>query len=143
MVADRNTYKGKVVDRASVWVCGSYLKFLPFTPKAGEIVKPEDYKHLIFTPDISDEGKERGIRVFEVAEETVSQCTGLKDCTGRVIFENDIVLVGASLFVVVWAGNRFALEAPNGVCAEITDDLRIEVKGNILEQPEIIENLQT
>ena len=47
------------------------------------------------------------------------------------------------MFVVVWAGNRFALEAPNGVCAEITDDLRIEVKGNILEQPEVIENLQT
>ena len=143
MVADRNTYKGKVVDRASVWVCGSYLKFLPFTPKAGQVIEPEDYKHLIFTPDISDEGKERGIRVFEVAEETVSQCTGLKDYTGRVIFENDIVLVGASLFVVKWVGNRFALEAPNGACAEVTDDLIMKVKGNTTEQSKVLECLQT
>ena len=143
MTADRNTYKGKVIGRGSVWVCGAYLKFLPFTPKSDYVIQPGDYKHIIFTPDISDEGKERGIRVFEVAEETVSQCTGLKDCTGRVIFENDVLLVGASVFVVVWAGNRFALEAPNGVCTEITDDLIIKVKGNILEQPEIIENLQS
>lgn len=141
MVADRNTYKGRAIDRTAVWVCGSYMKFLPFTPKSDYVVQPEDYKHLIFTPDISDEGKERGIRVFEVAEETVCQCTGLKDCTGRVIFENDIVLVGASLFVVKWEMNRFSLEAPNGVCVEITDDLIMKVKGTIVEQQETLDSI--
>lgn len=141
MIADRNTYKGRAIDRAAVWVCGPYMKFLPFTPKPDYVVQPEDYKHLIFTPDISDEGKERGIRVFEVAEETVCQCTGLKDCTGRVIFENDIVLVGASLFVVKWEMNRFSLEAPNGVRVEITDDLIMKVKGNTVEQQGTLDSI--
>ena len=143
MTADRNTYKGKVIGKGSVWVCGAYLKFLPFTPKSDYVIQPGDYKHLIFTPDISDEGKERGIRVFEVAGETVCQCTGLKDCTGRVIFENDVISVGASLFIVKWVNNRFSLEALNGVCVEITDDLIMKIKGNTLEQPETLKCLQT
>ena len=132
MAADRHTYRARAIDTSSVWVCGGYMKYAPIAPKAGET--PLEYKHLIFTPDVADEGKPRGIRVFEVAEETVCQCTGLKDVTGKILFENDIVLVGASIFIIKWDGYKFILEAPNGV--------RLDIQENMLKKGDIFENAE-
>lgn len=76
------------------WVTGSYFKHLPYTPYCmGKTPLEKEYKHLIVHEGFSDWGLPRDIAATEVDPNTVGRCTGLKDCTGQLIYRGDIIVI--------------------------------------------------
>jgi uncharacterized phage protein (TIGR01671 family) len=137
-------YKAKRLDNGE-WVEGSLVS----TPKADE-----EFKAIIiplddnggYTEGIDDEclGFEFW---YKVDENTLCQCTGLKDKNGKLIWENDIVKVRYSdgqeeISQVLWDKYGYYPWANEYQCdgcvlyCEITD---IEVIGNIFDNPEMLE----
>lgn len=94
--------------------------------------------------------------VVEVLEDTICQCTGLKDKNGRVIWENDIVngsiKRGAAFYrcLVLWNECKARFDVRALCCNfqmtldECTDDISMsgfdyEVVGNKFDNPELLE----
>lgn len=83
---------------------------------------------------------------FQVDKNTICQCTGLKDKTGKMICENDIVETQDGKAVVVWDKSEWRIKWIGELIWRKdlhywTNDngCRIEVIGNIFDNPELLE----
>ena len=85
-----------------------------------------------------------------IEEETICQCTGLKDKNGKLIFENDILSghiddefpEDETRKRVVWHENGWCTNEPGCVDYEELDDFdseNFEVIGNMIDNPELLE----
>ena len=82
---------------------------------------------------------------IEVDEESVCQCTGLKDKNGKLIWENDIILCKVGTAKVIWNRSEWRIEwLENNLWRKdlyywaVEDNQKIEVIGNIFDNPELI-----
>ena len=85
----------------------------------------------------------------EVAPSTICQCTGLKDKSGKLIWENDICIITDGIldeedgyFRLDWEIDRAMFEFEGtGICANFDNvsGYDCEVVGNIFDNPELLE----
>ena len=99
-----------------------------------------------------------GALCYEVIPETVGQYTGLKDKNGRQIFEGDIIVYGDANYVVCFDSASFGFmwqeyqgekafsyviyfdNYENGLdIDEETNQIDIEVAGNIHDNPDLVD----
>ena len=128
---NRYLFRGKLIDNSG-WVYG-----LPSYDEDGEIkeieVCSEDY-----------------IDFYLVDQSTICQCTGLKDKSGKLIFENDILSGHIDVESpedetrkrVVWHENGWCTNEPGCDDYEELDDFdseNFEVIGNKIDNPELLE----
>ena len=81
-------FRGKRTDNGE-WVYGSYAIA---THKYSLKQVGEPHKSWIITRAHGNGGWFTVVTRFPVIDETVCQCTGMKDCNGTPIFEGDIVM---------------------------------------------------
>lgn len=85
-----------------------------------------------------------------ILDNTICQCTGLKDKNGKLIFENDILSGHIDVEFpedetrkrVVWHGNGWCTNEPGCDDYEELDDFdseNFEVIGNMIDNPELLE----
>lgn len=78
---------------------------------------------------------------------TICQCTGLKDKNGKLIWENDIIKAQAGIAKVVWDKSAWRIEWIKSTIWRkdlfywaVEDIQRVEVIGNIFDNPELLES---
>ena len=89
----------------------------------------------------------------EVKKDTICQCTGLKDKSGKLIWENDIVAYWDTYSTesgyaeadcigkVVWDAETISFQVTNRLSAESYEVLdECSVIGNIFDNPELLES---
>ena len=127
------------------WVEGYYIYHIKRTIcPIGDSLKPEDEQYVIMQYAFSDWNMPRDTVVFEIDPKTICQYTGLKDKNGSMIWENDIVRIGANTLVrwsEKYAGwcliqRDWIHEHFFGEAIEAKD---CEVVGNIFDNPELME----
>ena len=130
---DRYLFRAKRIDNGE-WVCGSYV-YTFCEDKNGIVVGVKVEKHWIV--------EENGNMVL-VDEDTICQCTGLKDKNGKLIWENDVVRIKYDdvFSEVGWikysnCGVRYNFVFGTEIYS-IDDSCDIEVIGNIFDNPELI-----
>lgn len=147
---DRHICKGKRTDNGE-WVEGYYFEF---EGRSYITYLEETIIHVVYAtePSIID----FNMRAFEVDSETICRCTGLPDKNGKKVWENDIVRyrfdndIGKVFFSDFRASWSIAM-GKNGN-KHINNDLfkyvqfkyvqkenRVEVIGNIFDNPELLE----
>ena len=82
---------------------------------------------------------------YKVDQSTICQCTGLKDKNGKLIWENDIILCKVGTAKVIWNRSEWRIEwLENDLWRKdlyywaVEDNQKIEVIGNIFDNPELI-----
>ena len=132
---DRYLYRAKRTDNGE-WVVGYYVRGLDMYEK--EV-------HLIFEPTtiFYSHGETDGF--VEVDPSTLCQCTGLKDKSGKLIWENDIVtgwFDGKRItgYIMYGSNAHFFIERKGlyGIHLDNSQDW-LEVIGNIFDNPELLE----
>lgn len=140
-------FRGKRADNGE-WIRGDLIT-TPFTGK-------ETQQNIIYILDITkadydcfeDLVEDNGI--FEIAPDTVCQCTGLTDKNGRKIFEGDIVQDYPFKAVVKFGEFESQVLKNIGFNLDWFKELsyrrdlpywvdKIEVIGNIFDNPELLE----
>lgn len=127
---DRYLFRGKCIDDGE-WMSGSYYEFIG--------------KSYILKPPFASKKS-----VCVVDPSTICQCTGLKDKSGRRIYENDIMEAhlddefpeDISRFKVEWSGNGWVSNQPGCADREYISDFEtemFEVCGNAIDNPELLE----
>lgn len=118
---DRYLYKAKRKDNGE-WVVGSYIN-------GGFIIKTNHTECV------------------DIFENTICQCTGLKDKNGNLIWENDIIKTQVGTAKVVWYKSEWRIEwLKNDLWRKdlyywaVEDIQRVEVIGNIFDDKELLES---
>jgi uncharacterized phage protein (TIGR01671 family) len=128
------------------------IKFRAWVPEAESFIYTDDFTGVVDNQTILlwGYGDWRKLKV-----ECVQQFTGLKDKNGKEIYEGDIIHSLSPFFTgegtihdydddyyeVVWMEEeaRFCLKKKNGLYAYVDELIEPTVKGNIFENPEILE----
>ena len=141
---DRYLFKAKRIDNGE-WVCGSYV-YTFCEDKNRIVVGVKVEKHWIV--------EESGNMVW-VDEDTICQCTGLKDKNGKLIWENDVVEIGEhedtvnGLYKVIYCENAHCYALKRSVDFHYNfftfSDLNgfetsSKVIGNIFDNKELLES---
>lgn len=138
---DRYLFKGKRLDNGE-WVTGNLIQN-PFFKGVRSWISSEQ----------EDKTRLRSIsrtqalwNSIEVDPSTICQCTGLKDKTGKMICENDIVETQYGKAVVVWDKSEWRIKWIDDLIWRkdlhywVNDtSWRIEVIGNKFDNPELLE----
>lgn len=134
---NRYLYRAKRTDNGE-WVEGYYAVIgekVVIIEKRGE----EFY-------DIEGEKKSHGNKITEVDPSTICQCTGLRDKTGKLIWENDVVNLKNGKGVVIWDKAEWRIKWIKDTIWRKDlhfwvneDDWKCEVIGNIFDNPELLE----
>ena len=153
---DRYLYKGKIKGNLTGheeldWVIGNL------------IVEQSTGRHFIIDLSHFDENIKLCDVIIEVDQSTICQCTGLKDKNGKMIWENDIVRfqfdnddcpfpnkdtkkrigkIFFSGFRASWSiamGKAGSDRINNDLFRYVQNGNRVEVIGNIFDNPELLE----
>lgn len=80
---------------------------------------------------------------YRIVDKTLSQCTGLRDKNGKLIFEGDIIRQPDDCIgFIVWQGVSYWVESPGSHARDLEHSPyyeSVEVIGNIYENPELLE----
>ena len=147
---DRYLFKAKRADNGE-WVYGNLIW-------SDDCV--DDYRAIIIPTNNSNmftKGGAKGDLGFEnwyrVNENTICQCTNLKDKNGKLIWENDIAKdEKGNFYKSIWQDNFYkfcwvCIKSNIKVCVgnkwDLWDSIKgfeIEVVGNIFDNPELLES---
>lgn len=135
---DRYLFKAKRVYNGGKWVQGYYVKGLDMYNK--EV-------HLIFEPNTMFYSSGETDGWYKVDPTTICQCTGLKDKTGKLIWENDIIRTKVGTAKVIWDKSEWRIEwLKNDLWRKdlyywvVENIQRIVVIGNIFDNKELFES---
>lgn len=156
-------FKAKRLDNGE-WVEGYYIYHIKRTIcPLGDSVKSEDEQHVIMRDGFSDWNMPRNTVVYEIDPDTLCQYTGLTDKNGKRIWENDIVRfqfdnddcpfpnkdtkkrlgkIFFSDFRASWSiamGRKGNKRINNDLFKYVQNGNRVEVIGNIFDNPELLE----
>lgn len=139
---DRYLFKAKRIDNRE-WVIGNLITnvFFRLGQSIPYILCPDKAEYDCF----EDFTEENGI--FEVRPDTICQCTGLKDETGKLIWENDIIRTKVGTAKVIWNKSEWRIEwlkkdlwRKDLYYWAVEDIQRIVVIGNIFDNKELLES---
>ena len=146
---NRYLFRGKRIDNGE-WVEGNLIQNSDAEDGWEAIIIPAKNSNM-FTKHIKHGYGDLGYENwYRVDPSTICQCTGLKDKSGKLIFENDIMEAhidedfpeDVSRFKVEWNGKGWVENHPDCVDREYLDDFDTEhfkVVGNIFDNPELLE----
>jgi uncharacterized phage protein (TIGR01671 family) len=131
---DRYLFKAKRVDDGE-WVTGS-------------LITCEDGTCKIATSCLEGKADEPIlVCAYDVDRDTICQCTSLKDKNGKLIWENDIIRTKVGTAKVIWDKSEWRIEwlksdlwRKDLYYWAVEDNQKIEVIGNIFDNPESLES---
>lgn len=129
---DRYLFKAKRISDGE-WVVGYIIRY-------GHTGKEKYYIVPSYASDLYS---------FLIDENTICQCTGLKDKNGKLIWENDIMVAhldedypeDETYIKIIWHGNGFYVMERGGKDITLiskSDQEYFEVCGNIFDNPELL-----
>lgn len=134
---DRYLFKAKRVDNGE-WEVGSLIA-LP----TGEY----EISNKCNNPPDCDPMWYKVVITHKVDPSTICQCTGLKDKTGKLIWENDVVNLKNGKGVVIWDKAEWRIKWIKDTIWRKDlhfwvneDDWKCEVIGNIFDNPKLLES---
>lgn len=131
---DRYLFRAKRIDNGE-WIVGSLIQ-APYLGSMRSWISSEQEDKARLREISSNQAV---WRAFEVRNDTICQCTGLKDKNGKLIWENDIMkyqLDGKTrIYVVKYEPPMFSYK--NVIRWSLYQD---EVIGNIFDNPELLES---
>ena len=136
---NRYLYRGKRIDNGE-WVEGHLITD-----------EKDDLKYFIgYVLGTDEDGSPHDLDAVQVDPSTICQCTGLRDKTGELIWEKDILMAyldedhleDVTYAKVEWNGFCWILQENNSVNQEYLDDFvmeNYELCGNTIDNPELLE----
>lgn len=138
---DRYLFRGKRIDNGE-WIIGNLIQN-PFFKGMRSWISSEQEDKIRLKSISRTQALWNSI---EVDSSTICQCTGLKDKTGKLILENDIVETEYGKAVVVWDKSEWRIKWIDDLIWRkdlhywVNDNSwRIEVIGNKFDNPKLLE----